>query len=79
MCASASILAYTLAASVANMSAEKQIREPVIRLDPGGAEISCKTIRRFEAPVTLIFDTICGGYELLARNYPENIHYEVRG
>ena len=79
MCASASILAYTLAASVANMSAEKQIREPVIRLDPGGAEISCKTIRRFDAPVTLIFDTICGGYELLARDYPENIYYEVRG
>lgn len=79
VCASASILAYTLAASVANMSAAKQIREPVIRLDPGDAEISCKTIRRFEAPVTLIFDTICGGYELLARDYPENIHYEVRG
>lgn len=79
VCSAASILAYTLSASVANMSAAKQIREPKIQLEPGDAEISCKTIRRFEAPVTLIFDSICAGYELLARDYPDNISYEVRG
>ena len=79
VCASASILAYTLAASVANMSAAKQIREPVIELKEGSGQIACKAIRRFEAPVTLIFDTLCAGYELLANNYPEYISYEVRG
>lgn len=79
VCASATILAYTLAASVANMSAAKQIREPKIDMREGAIEIACKSIRRFEAPVTLIFDTLCAGYELLARNYPDNISYEVRG
>lgn len=79
VCASASILAYTLAASVANMSEAKQVREPIIELKDGSGVIACKSIRRFEAPVTLIFDTLCAGYELLARDYPENISYEVRG
>ena len=79
VCASASILAYTLAASVANMFAAKQIREPFIELKEGSGQIACKAINRFEAPVTLIFDTLCAGYELLAREYPENITYEVRG
>lgn len=79
VCASASILAYTLAAAVANMAEAKQIRNPVIRLDAGNAEVSCKTRSRFEAPVTLIFDTICGGYALLANDYPDNISFDLRG
>ena len=79
VCASASILAYTLGASVANMSAAKQVRGARINLKEGAGEISCKTAKRFEAPVTLIFDTLCAGYELLANNYPDNISYEVRG
>ena len=79
VCASASILAYTLGAAVANMSAAKQIRDAKIELKPGEGEISCKTIRRFEAPVTLVFDTICAGFELLANDYAEYIAYEVRG
>ena len=79
VCASASILAYTLAASVANMSAAKQVRDARIELKEGAGEISCKAVRRFDAPVMLIFDTLCAGYELLANNYPDNISYEVRG
>lgn len=79
VCASASILAYTLAASVANMSAAKQVRDARIDLKEGAGEISCNTVRRFDAPVTLIFDTLCAGYELLANNFPDNISYEVRG
>lgn len=79
VCASASILAYTLAASVANMSAAKQVRDAKIALNEGAGEISCKPPKRFEAPVTLVFDTLCAGYELLARDYPDNISFEVRG
>ena len=79
VCASASILAYTLAASVANMSAAKQVRGAKIHLEEGAGVISCKPVRRFNAPVTLIFDTLCAGYELLANNYPDNVSYEVQG
>lgn len=79
VCASATILAYTLGASVANMSAAKQVRDAKINLKEGSGEIECKAIRRFDAPVTLIFDTVCAGFELLANHYPDNISYKVRG
>ena len=79
VCAAASILTYTLAASVANMSAEKQVRDSKIQINPGMAEVSCKTAHKYEAIVTLIFDTVCAGFDLMARDYPDNINYEVRG
>ena len=42
VCASASILAYTLAANVANMADNGQVREPIIKTMEGDTEISCK-------------------------------------
>lgn len=79
VCASASILVYTLASSVVNMGLAGQVRDPVTNLQEGNAEISCRPVNKYAAPVTLVFDTLCAGYELLARQYPENISYEVRG
>jgi hypothetical protein len=29
--------------------------------------------------VKIAFDTVCAGFELLARDYPDNISYEIRG
>ena len=79
VCASASILAYTLAATVGNMADARQIKDVKVELLPGDASISCKVPNKFKAAVTLIFDSICGGFELLAENYPDNISYEIRG
>ena len=79
VCASASILAFTLADRVGAMAAAQQVKEPIRELAPGKAEISCKPNTRYKATVTLIFDSICAGFELLAHNYPENIHYEILG
>lgn len=78
ICASASMLAYTLAANVANMADHGQVRAPVMKMNPGNAEVSCNPISRYKATVTLAFDTVCTGFELLAHNYPENISYEIR-
>ena len=78
VCASASILAYTLASSVSNMAEVEQVREPVLKLNKGEARVSCKPRTRFTSAVTLIFDSICAGFELLATNYPENISYQLR-
>ena len=78
VCASASILAYTLASSVSNMAEADQVKEPVLKLNKGEARVSCKPRTRFTASVTLIFDSICAGFELLAANYPENISYQLR-
>ena len=79
ICSAASILAYTLANAVANMAANGQVREHRIELNEGMGEISCRTAHKYDAPVTLIFDTLCAGFELLASKYPDNIYYELRG
>lgn len=78
VCASASMLAYTLAANVANMADNVQVREPIMKLDDGNTEISCNPRHNLKASVTLVFDSVCVGFELLAHDYPEFIKYEIR-
>ena len=79
VCASASILAYTLAQFVKNMKDAGQIRYPTIELKEGCAFIACNPSSRIRDAVKLAFDTVCAGFELLARDYPDNISYEIRG
>ena len=78
VCASASILAYTLAANVANMADAGQVREPIIQNNEGDTEISCNPRHNLKASVTLVFDSVCVGFELLAHDYPEYVSYEIR-
>ena len=77
VCASASILTYTLAEFVKNMKEARQIAFPAIDLAEGHALIACNAPDRYKGAVTLVFDSICAGFELLARNYPDNISYEI--
>ena len=79
VCASASILAYTLSANIINAKAAGYLRSGVAKLDPGETEVKCLPRSRYKATMMLVFDTICAGYELLARDYPENISYEIKG
>lgn len=78
VCAAASALAYTLAANVAHMADNGQVRIPGMELTDGKAEISCNPVSRFKNTVTLVFDSVCVGFELLAGNYKEYIQYEIR-
>jgi uncharacterized protein YsxB (DUF464 family) len=79
VCASASMLAYTLAANVANMADHGQVRNPVIKNNEGDTEISCSPRHNLKASVTLVFDSVCVGFDLLAHDYPEFVKYEIRG
>ena len=79
VCASASILIQTLIAFVNNMKAAGQTKCPIIKLSDGHAFIDCKAPNRYKSAVTLAFDAICAGFELLAHDYPDNISYEIRG
>lgn len=79
VCASASILAYTLAAFVNNMKNAEQVRNVKVQLNEGDALICCETPRKYKASVTLVFDSVCGGFDLLAKHYPEYISFEIRG
>ena len=78
VCASASILAYTLAANVANMADAGQVRQPVIQMGEGETEISCNPRHNLKSTVILVFDSICTGFALLAHDHPEYISYEIR-
>ena len=78
VCASASILAYTLAANVANMADNGQVRQPIIKVVEGDTEISCNPRHKLKASVTLVFDSVCVGFEMLAHDHPEYISYEIR-
>jgi uncharacterized protein YsxB (DUF464 family) len=79
VCASATILAYTLAQFVKNMKDAGQVYYPTIELTDGHTTISCSPPKRIQSSVKLAFDTVCAGFELLARDYPDNISYEIRG
>lgn len=78
VCASASILVYTLASFAKNTCKAKQSHKLVTKLKEGDAEISCKAKSPYKPAITLVFDSICAGYEILARSYPDNITYEIR-
>ena len=78
VCASASMLAYTLAANVASMADNGQVRQPIIKNNEGDTEISCNPRHNLKNTVTLVCDSICLGFELLAHDYPEYISYEIR-
>ena len=79
VCASATILAYTLAQFVENMKEAGQIRYPTLMLKEGYTLIDCNPPNKIRNAVKLAFDTVCAGFELLARDYPDNISYEIRG
>lgn len=79
VCAAASALALTLAGNVSYMEAQGAVRDVVIRLSEGDAEIQCKAYSRYRDSVEQVFRTVCVGFELLATEYAENISYDVRG
>jgi uncharacterized protein YsxB (DUF464 family) len=79
VCASASALALTLAGNVSYMEAQEAVRNVVIDLKEGNAEIQCTAYRRYKDSVEQIYRAVCVGFELLATKYPENISYSVRG
>ena len=79
VCAAVSALALTLAGNVSYMQAQEAVRNVVIDLKEGNAEIQCTAYRRYKASVEQIYRAICVGFELLSTKYPENISYCVRG
>ena len=75
VCASASILAYTVAQVVKAMDSHKDLTEPpVIELESGNATIICQAKDDYlYAEVLHTFFVIQTGYALLAHNYPQYV------
>ena len=79
ICASVTILAHTLDAFVNNLKGAGQTRYPTIELNEGNAVIDCRPLNRYKDAVKLVFDSICGGFDLLAQGHPQYIAFEIRG
>ena len=79
VCAGVSALAYTLAANVGNLEDSGKVRFAYARLDPGNAEIGCTPKGKYAALVGCVLNAVCVGFEMLARQYPEYISYEIHG
>ena len=77
VCAAVSALAYTLAEFVLHLHSAGQSSGKCVKLKVGNARIGCRPRREFSAPVTLVFDALCGGFELIAREHPEAVSYEI--
>ena len=79
VCAGASALTYTLAANVTNLASNGHVRIESMELSPGKAEICCKPRSGARATVGLVYQAVCVGFEILARDYPQYICYEILG
>lgn len=79
VCAATSMLVYTLAANITNLAqcTHKMYRRPVINLDDGSAELSLHPIRKGLPIAQIVFDSICAGFELLSKNYPDKVKYTL--
>ena len=72
VCAAASILAYTAAASAQQLYREEKVKKrPHIQLEPGNARI---LMENCDATAQML-DVICTGFALLAIRYPKNVRF----
>lgn len=79
VCASASILTYTLADTI-EKNREYLRESPEIAIVPGNAVIKCKPGAGHIFMFYNAFRVICNGFGLLSENYPGNVNFvEVSG
>ena len=80
VCASCSILAYTVAQLVKNAEALGDLKTPAkIQLEKGDAIISCKPTNEAYETILGIFMFAEVGYKLLAHNYPKFVELTTFG
>lgn len=79
VCAAASMLASTLEANVRTLETQGVLRECHTELTCGQADIRCTPVRQMRAIVQLVFDTVCIGFSLLARDNPDYVQFEILG
>lgn len=74
VCASATILAYTVAQVVADLlNRGKLKKKPTIRLKPGDITVVCKPTKDAYAQAMHTYAIAQVGYALLANTYPEYV------
>lgn len=80
VCAAVSALVYTLAANVEGLAKDKsKFRRAKTEVEEGKAVISLDAVHGYENVLTLVFDAICVGFEVIANKNPEYAEYKVVG
>ena len=74
ICASASMLTYTLAQNVRFLESAGVAKDVNIILEDGNALISCRPVEEKET-LLCVYDTITTGFALLYGNYPNNLKF----
>lgn len=78
VCSAISTLFYTLGESL--YQSKQMMSEDIIFSDEdGNGHLSCKPKAEYEANVSLIYWTILTGFELVAKNYKNNVTLNVVG
>ncbi len=74
VCASASILLYTVAQSVLDMEQLGYLKTaPTVDTQPGNAIVRCCPKSKHRAKVKQVYTVVHTGYQLLAENYPQYV------
>ena len=74
VCASCSILAYTVAQYVVTAESEGDLKtKPIIKLERGDALISCEPIDEMYSVLKNIYMFAEVGYKLLSHNFPQYV------
>ena len=77
ICASASILTYTIAQYITFMYEQHKLKKkPTISLEEGNTEITIKPKADSYAECLHAYFVASVGYSLLAHNYPQNVEYK---
>lgn len=80
VCASCSILAYTVAQLVKVAEAQGDLlNAPEIKLENGDAIISCEPIDEARSGLYAAYMFVATGYNLLAHNYPQYVDLKSFG
>lgn len=76
ICSAVSALTYTLVKAIEGMVERDELNEmAVVKLESGDADILVSPRFIFRKEARLIFDTICDGFELIARDYPQYVEF----
>lgn len=75
ICASASMLCYTLLQSL-NFASEK-LEKLEGEVNPGDTLISCVPKEEFKKEIDIVYSTINSGFILLSANYPDYVDFKV--
>lgn len=77
VCAAVSALVLTAAANVRRMEDKGCTYSTAVTVDKGDAELEVNPKAYFRLSIMQIMDAICAGFEVLSREYPEYVRYEV--